>query len=157
MFFFALWLFFIFPVTMVTKPYICLNSIHGKWLLITFCELDVKKIISNLHIRFIKLFRSVITAKNINEICSFFLWQIKNTSFVDIFAYIVNWEVILSISIYYTLFLLLIVLILIGQQGPTWVLSASDGPHVGPMNLAIRVVSDLIGLVTHVVGIKLFA
>ena len=23
--------------------------------------------------------------------------------------------------------------------GPTWVLSASDGPHIGPMNLAIRV------------------
>ena len=25
-----------------------------------------------------------------------------------------------------------------GQHGPTWVLSAPDGPHVGPMNLAIR-------------------
>ena len=25
--------------------------------------------------------------------------------------------------------------------GPTWVLSAPDGPHVGPMNLAIRVAS----------------
>ena len=24
-------------------------------------------------------------------------------------------------------------------MGPTWVLSARDGPHVGPMNLAIRV------------------
>ena len=24
------------------------------------------------------------------------------------------------------------------NMGPTWVLSASDGPHVGPMNLAIR-------------------
>ena len=24
-------------------------------------------------------------------------------------------------------------------RGPTWVLSAPDGPHVGPMNLAIRV------------------
>ena len=24
-------------------------------------------------------------------------------------------------------------------MGPTWVLSATDGPHVGPMNLAIRV------------------
>ena len=23
------------------------------------------------------------------------------------------------------------------NMGPTWVLSASDGPHVGPMNLAI--------------------
>ena len=23
-------------------------------------------------------------------------------------------------------------------MGPTWVLSAPDGPHVGPMNLAIR-------------------
>ena len=23
-------------------------------------------------------------------------------------------------------------------MGPTWVLSAQDGPHVGPMNLAIR-------------------
>ena len=26
------------------------------------------------------------------------------------------------------------------NMGPTWVLSAPDGPHVGPMNLAIRVV-----------------
>ena len=24
------------------------------------------------------------------------------------------------------------------SKGPTWVLSAPDGPHVGPMNLAIR-------------------
>ena len=24
------------------------------------------------------------------------------------------------------------------NMGPTWVLSARDGPHVGPMNLAIR-------------------
>ena len=26
-------------------------------------------------------------------------------------------------------------------MGPAWVLSAPDGPHVGPMNLAIRVVT----------------
>ena len=24
------------------------------------------------------------------------------------------------------------------NMGPTWVLSAPDGPHIGPMNLAIR-------------------
>ena len=29
------------------------------------------------------------------------------------------------------------------NMGPTWVLSAPDGPHVGPMNLAIMVVSLL--------------
>ena len=28
------------------------------------------------------------------------------------------------------------------NMGPTWVLSAPDGPQVGPMNLAIRVVYD---------------
>ena len=28
------------------------------------------------------------------------------------------------------------------NMGPTWVLSAPDGPHVGPMNLAIRVVAN---------------
>ena len=28
------------------------------------------------------------------------------------------------------------------NMGPTWVLSVRDGPHVGPMNLAIREVSD---------------
>ena len=27
------------------------------------------------------------------------------------------------------------------NMGPTWVLSAPDGHHVGPMNLAIRVVT----------------
>ena len=27
------------------------------------------------------------------------------------------------------------------NMGPTWVLSAPDGPHVGPMNLAIKVVN----------------
>ena len=30
------------------------------------------------------------------------------------------------------------------NMGPTWVLSAPDGPHVGPMNLAIREVSTMI-------------
>ena len=29
------------------------------------------------------------------------------------------------------------------NMGPTWVLSAPDGPHVGPMNLAIRVLTAL--------------
>ena len=29
------------------------------------------------------------------------------------------------------------------NMGPTWVLSALDGPHVGPMNLAIRAVGQL--------------
>ena len=29
------------------------------------------------------------------------------------------------------------------NMGPTWVLSAPDGPHDGPMNLAIRVVMGL--------------
>ena len=35
-------------------------------------------------------------------------------------------------------------------MGPTWVLSAPDGPHVGPMNLAIRAVIFLrvVGVVT---------
>ena len=28
------------------------------------------------------------------------------------------------------------------NMGPTWALLAPDGPHVGPMNLAIRVVSE---------------
>ena len=28
------------------------------------------------------------------------------------------------------------------SMGPTWVLLAPDGPHVGPMNLAIRVVAS---------------
>ena len=30
-----------------------------------------------------------------------------------------------------------------GNMGPTWVLSAPDGPHVGPMNLGIR---DIMGV-----------
>ena len=30
------------------------------------------------------------------------------------------------------------------SMGPTWVLSAPDGPHVGPMNLAIRDASEMI-------------
>ena len=33
------------------------------------------------------------------------------------------------------------------NMGPTWVLSAPDGPHVGPMNLAIREVN--IGLLNQ--------
>ena len=28
------------------------------------------------------------------------------------------------------------------NMGPTWVLSAPDGPHIGPMNFAIKVASD---------------
>ena len=30
---------------------------------------------------------------------------------------------------------------------PSWVLSAPDGPHVGPMNFAIRGYTDILGLV----------
>ena len=29
------------------------------------------------------------------------------------------------------------------NMGPTWNLSAPDGPHVGPMNLAIRVIMGI--------------
>ena len=35
-------------------------------------------------------------------------------------------------------------------MGPTWVLSAPDGPHVGPMNLAIRLVADAL---THTLSL----
>ena len=31
------------------------------------------------------------------------------------------------------------------NMGPTWVLSAPDGPHVGPMKLAIRFASLVLG------------
>ena len=31
-------------------------------------------------------------------------------------------------------------------MGPTWVLSAPDGPHVGPMNFAIRVYIVIVNL-----------
>ena len=34
------------------------------------------------------------------------------------------------------------------NMGPTWVLSAPEGPHVGPMNFAIRVLSLMICHVT---------
>ena len=30
------------------------------------------------------------------------------------------------------------------DMGPTWVLSAPGGPHVGPVNLAIRVVNKFV-------------
>ena len=33
------------------------------------------------------------------------------------------------------------------NMGPTWVLSALDGPHVGPLNLAIRECEDIFSLV----------
>ena len=29
------------------------------------------------------------------------------------------------------------------NMGPTWVLSSPDGPHVGPMNLAIRALASM--------------
>ena len=32
----------------------------------------------------------------------------------------------------------------VAHMGPTWVLSAPDGPHVGPMNLAIRGVASIL-------------
>ena len=37
--------------------------------------------------------------------------------------------------------------------GPTWVLSAPDGPHVGPMNLAVRVVKSL-QLIWRSIGLR---
>ena len=36
------------------------------------------------------------------------------------------------------------------NMGPTWVLSAPDGPHVGPMNLAIRVASPLLRQIQNI-------
>ena len=36
------------------------------------------------------------------------------------------------------------------NMGPTWVLSAPDGPHVGPMNLAIRAVVIACWLVVYI-------
>ena len=33
---------------------------------------------------------------------------------------------------------------------PTWVLSAPDGPHVGPMNFAIRVIVQLLRIVLRI-------
>ena len=38
------------------------------------------------------------------------------------------------------------------NMGPTWVLSAPDGPHVGPINLAIRalLLTVVLGLIAHV-------
>ena len=39
----------------------------------------------------------------------------------------------------------------VAHMGPTWVLSARGGPHVGPMNLAIRVLcTNIQGRVTQV-------
>ena len=46
------------------------------------------------------------------------------------------------------------------NMGPTWVLSAPDGPHVGPMNLAlgvvcqsIRVSKDLCDITDYVIAV----
>ena len=38
------------------------------------------------------------------------------------------------------------------QMGPTWVLSAPGGPHVGPMNLVIRDVMDIIKDISEMEG-----
>ena len=38
------------------------------------------------------------------------------------------------------------------NMGPTWVLSAPDGPHVGPMSLVIRV-SETMFTATHIPGL----
>ena len=36
------------------------------------------------------------------------------------------------------------------SMGPTWVQSAPDGPHIGPMNIAIRdVIPEREGLIIH--------
>ena len=35
------------------------------------------------------------------------------------------------------------------NMGPTWVLSAPDGPHVGPMNLAIRDIKNNAGVTVN--------
>ena len=37
------------------------------------------------------------------------------------------------------------------NMGPTWVLSAPDGPHVGPINLAVRAVPSGSGLISTLV------
>ena len=37
------------------------------------------------------------------------------------------------------------------NMGPTWVLSASVGPHIGLMNLSIKVVTELQPMYVHYV------
>ena len=39
-----------------------------------------------------------------------------------------------------------------GNMGPTWVLSSPGGPHVGPMNLAIRAILPVIWDTTALLG-----
>ena len=55
-------------------------------------------------------------------------WKIYLTS-QSVLLLLVAWQVLTNISTQTARFV-----------GPTWVLSAPDGPHVGPMNLAIRAV-----------------
>ena len=66
-------------------------------------------------------------------LCGFifvFLWQsikIKPTNIYIFIIYIMHWKQFPD-SKYHG-----------ANMGPTWVMSVLDGPHVGPMNLAIRV------------------
>ena len=39
-------------------------------------------------------------------------------------------------------------------MGPTWVLSAQDGPHVSPMNLAIRVHPQQISIISFLAMVR---
>ena len=39
------------------------------------------------------------------------------------------------------------------NMGPTWVLSAPNGPHVGPMNLAIKVHNEMYKLLREIDGL----
>ena len=43
------------------------------------------------------------------------------------------------------------------NMGPTWVLSAPGGPHVGPMNLVIRSVNQVATMPTHAVAACVFS
>ena len=42
------------------------------------------------------------------------------------------------------------------NMGPTWVLSAPDGPHVGPMNLAIGLVCGVCATFERKGGMNMF-
>ena len=42
------------------------------------------------------------------------------------------------------------------NMGPTWVLSAQDGLHIDPINLAIRVMLVIISLIVWLLGTKHF-
>ena len=91
-----------------------------------------------------------------SNVCHVYFYWICNKQFLNL--EFLNFEALIWRASHYILNLIPQIARLMGaNMGPTWVLSAPDGPHVGPINLAIRGTSSSWELTGDILALGLWS